>query len=227
MKFANILKIFSIVVAFECFANAFGIYWLQFFSKPSLMLILLTYFLSSARAFPRLKFLITAALAFSWLGDVLLLIEKQNRFLFVYGLIAFLGAHVCYVVYFWLAGHLNREKYGLNMPLLLVVVAYSIIFYLILFPFLGPLRGPVLIYSSVISLMLITGLNAYNSKESSFAKLCIAGTLLFVFSDSILAINRFVFPLPLGSVLVMLTYAFGQLLITEGVIRNLKHLRTS
>ncbi len=226
MKFSNIVKIFSIVVVIECFANAFGIYWLQFFSKPSLMLILLNYFVSSSRAFPNLKYLIIGALTFSWIGDVLLLIEKQNEFLFVYGLTAFLAAHICYLVYFWLTGKRNRGKFGLKIPLSLGIVSCSLIFYLMLVPFLGMMKASVLIYSSVITLMLITGLHAFKIKDSSFAKLYIAGILLFVLSDSILAINRFVVPLPLGSVGVMLTYAYGQLLITEGAIRNLRSAKT-
>ena len=72
--------------------------------------------------------------------------------------------------------------------------------------------------------MLITSLHAFDFKKQPFGKLCVVGTFLFVISDSILAINRFVFPIPLGGVFVMLAYAIGQLLIMEGALRNLRKI---
>ncbi|MCB1025461.1 MAG: lysoplasmalogenase [Acidobacteria bacterium] len=224
MKFKNVVIVFSLVLAVECFANIYGLYRLQFFSKPALMLILINYFVSKMKPFPRLRYFLAAALAFSWIGDVFLLVEKQNRSLFVYGLISFLAAHICYVLYFWLVGDINREAHRLNGKFTFGIIFYSILFYIAVFPFLGEMKVPVLIYSVVISLMLISSFHAFDSQESEFAKMCLSGTLLFVLSDSILAVNRFVFPLPLGSVFVMITYALGQLLITEGSIRNMSKL---
>ncbi|MEZ5344452.1 MAG: lysoplasmalogenase [Pyrinomonadaceae bacterium] len=226
MRFSIIVRIFLVMLFVESFANAFEIYWLQFLSKPSLMLILLTYFLSTTVQLSRIRFLIISALVFSWIGDVVLLIEKRSESLFVYGLIAFLAAHLCYVAYYRLIGITNREKYRIKKSLLTALLLYAALFYIFLFPYLGDLKFPVVIYTLVISLMLFTSVHGFDDPDKDFAKLSIAGTVLFVLSDSILAINRFVFPLPLGSVLVMLTYAVGQLLITEGAIRNLKHLKT-
>ena len=91
-------------------------------------------------------------------------------------------------------------------------------------PNLGGMVFPVLIYVSVISLMLILCFNAFDLRSNRFGQICLAGTMLFALSDSILAIDRFIFPIHYGGVFVMLTYAVGQLLITEGSLRNLRNL---
>ncbi len=70
--------------------------------------------------------------------------------------------------------------------------------------------------------MLITSFNAFDLTSQSFGRICVAGTILFTMSDSILAINRFGFSIYFGSALVMFAYAVAQLLITEGALGNLK-----
>ncbi len=224
MKFKNLLTAYLLILTVECFANGFGVFWLQCFSKPSLVLVLLIYFVHESKDLGSVGRWIAGALVFSWLGDILLLIEKRHEFLFIYGLLAFLVAHICYVAYFLKVGKLNRSNYSVRPIPLLTTLAYSLIFYFYLFPALSEMKIPVLIYTTVISGMLIAGFHAFDNK-GAFARICLAGIVLFVLSDSILALNRFVFAVPLGSVFVMITYALGQLLITEGSLRNLKHLK--
>jgi uncharacterized membrane protein YhhN len=220
------LKLFSALyfsfLALECFASLTGNLALQFVSKPSLMLILLVYFISETRRCNDLKHFIAAALVFAWIGDVLLLLDKIYKNLFILGLIAFLIAHLFYVFYFRQIGKLNRTGEYLKPTALIGVAIYFAIFYSYLFPHLGNLKIPVFIYGAIISLMLSASIHAFDSVRRGFGAICVAGAGLFVASDSLLSINRFVAEFTLAPVLIITAYAVGQFLLAEGSLRNLR-----
>lgn len=221
MNFQILLPIYFVALAIEVFANITQNLQLQYFSKPSLMLLLIFYFVINARNLAAAKYLIIAALVFSWLGDVLLLLDKQFKSFFIYGLIAFLVAHIFYISYFWKIRKLNNIT-NLPSPLIFVgIAAYSLALFAFVSPNVKNLLVPVAIYALVISIMFAVSFTAFDLRKQTFGKICIAGTFLFLISDSILAINRFVAPFTLAPVLTMLTYALAQLLITEGSLRNL------
>ena len=224
MKLKTLIILFSMVLFVECFANAFGLFALQFVSKPSLMLLLLVYFAGNTARSSLLRNLILGALFFSWLGDVLLLLEKSFEALFAFGLIAFLIAHLLYIFFFLKIGKQNLGKLKIKPLALLPISIYSIVFFWVLYPHLSFLKIPVFVYASAISAMLLACIHAFDYERHNFGWICLAGTLLFAVSDSILAFNRFVSPLPLGGVLVIFLYGVGQLLITEGAMRNLRRL---
>ncbi|MEP4374903.1 MAG: lysoplasmalogenase family protein, partial [Algoriphagus sp.] len=74
---------------------------LRFFSKPLIILGLAAYFYQITRPISStlLAKSILGALIFSWIGDVLLLWDH----LFIYGIGAFLMAHICYIIGFRIA----------------------------------------------------------------------------------------------------------------------------
>ena len=225
MSFQILAAIYFLALAIELFANLTRNAPLQYFSKPSLMLILLVYYVFNTRKLAAgLKYPIIFALVFSWLGDVLLLIDKQTKSLFVYGLIAFLIAHLFYIVYFWKIRRANKIEKLPNALIFMAVAAYSLSLFAFIAPHVKNLLVPVAVYALVISTMLGASLAAFDFGKQNFGKICVAGTLLFIVSDSILAINRFAAPFEYAPVFVMLTYAVAQLLITEGSLRNLKKI---
>jgi len=224
MKFKTLIILFTFALLVECFANAFDLFALQFISKPSLMLLLMVYFARSAARPSYLRNLILGALFFSWLGDVLLLLEKSFEWLFAFGLIAFLVAHVLYILFFLKIGNRNLGKQKMKPSAFLLVSIYSIVFYWILFPHLAFLKIPVFVYASAISAMLLTCIHAFDYERHRFGWICLTGTLFFAVSDSILAFNHFVSPIPFGGVFVIFLYGIGQLLITEGALRNLRKI---
>lgn len=224
MRFKLLATIYVLILAVECFANLNGNLSLQFFSKPALMICLIFYYFFESRKLNRLKFLILGALVFSWFGDIALLLDKIHKNLFVCGLLAFLAAHIFYIFYFRQIRRFNKPRKSLKPLVLFAVLIYTTILYASLFSFLGNLKIPVFVYSAVISLMLLASFHAFDQKRQNFGKLCVFGTVLFTVSDSILAVNRFVSPIPLASVLIMTTYAAAQLLITEGSLRNLREI---
>ena len=90
----------------------------------------------------------------------------------------------------------------------------------VLFPTLGPLKIPVLVYSLVLVGMVMTALFRYGrTSPESFWKVFM-GAVLFMTSDSLLAINKFYTPLPYAGLLIMLTYISAQYLIVEGIVKH-------
>ena len=225
MKLKTLLSIFSVALLIECLANFYQVLPIQYISKPSLMVVLLVYFQQNSKNLSPLRKWIIAALIFSWLGDVILLAEKQYRFLFVFGLLSFLVAHIFYIIYFWQIKKHNLSEFKTKPSVLLSVLIYSGVFYFVLFPHLSMLKIPVLAYISIISLMLIASFHAFDLKKQVFGQICVVGTLLFVISDSAIAINRFIYPFEFSGVFIILTYAVGQLLIIEGALRNLREIK--
>jgi uncharacterized membrane protein YhhN len=152
-----------------------------------------------------------AALAVSTLGDVLLDLDPQR--LFVFGLGSFLVAHLIYISVFIR----NRRR-----PLVLgaaqilpagLVLLYSVTVCVWLLPSLGTLIVPVAIYMCAITAMVLSGILA------RFTNPWVAvGAVLFLISDSLLAVNKFKTPVPFRDVLVWTTYYVGQFSIANGFL---------
>lgn len=191
---------------------------LRWFTKPLLMpLLMLGFSVAATNRNSHLFRLILAALFLSWCGDVLL---QMNGF-FIPGLVAFLLAHVCYIVYFLQTEKNKKGWVQLQPPLVLPVLLYILLFLYLLFPYLGALKIPVIIYGITIGSMLLMAINTKNKLEDRTALLFICGALLFVISDSVLAVNLFAYQHLLLSLLVMATYAAAQYLIVKAAIKQL------
>jgi uncharacterized membrane protein YhhN len=78
--------------------------------------------------------------------------------------------------------------------LIIVVAAYYFALLTILFPTLGDMKIPVTVYGLVISTMLLFALHVASIKNREAAKWLLTGAILFVISDSVLAINKFYYP---------------------------------
>jgi uncharacterized membrane protein YhhN len=191
---------------------------LRMATKPLLVLLLLTYFISHTAvvASPYKKWVV-AALVFSWLGDVLLLFEANASVYFLLGLSSFLIAHIFYCLFF----HSIRVKEGIrsNALLLLPVILYYASLLQLLSPHLGEMKLPVRIYGLVISFMLLLALHLYKVRMQAAGRLMLLGAVLFVVSDSVLAINKFYISFDGAGIIIMFTYGMAQWLITEGSIR--------
>lgn len=183
---------------------------------PALLLMLLTGGLSSFNK------IIAAALFFSWAGDVLLLFENKNALFFIGGLVCFLITHIFYIIYF-----LKIKGTGISLlkkqPWLAVLVAaYGVSLVLFLFPHLGEMKIPVLVYAVVICTMVICSLHVYKKANTPANVLFVAGAVLFAVSDSLLAVNKFYQPFTGAGALIIFSYCAAQFLIVMGVIRRIQ-----
>lgn len=191
----------------------------RFISKALLIPVIALYFWASKTKRIHHSTIIFTGLFFSWLGDMFLLFEQY----FIPGLICFLITHICYIIYFSkLKG--SKQSYLQQRPvMLLVIIAYLFELLYMLWPGLGGLKIPVIIYGTVISSMFAMAAWQYEKIDQRAALFFIFGSFLFVLSDSILAIGKFLQPLPLSGFMVMSTYVFAQLLIVQGAIEYSKH----
>jgi uncharacterized membrane protein YhhN len=192
-------------------------------SKPLLISLLALWYFIKARPFQhQFERWILAGLLFSIGGDSLLMFvesgPKDERF-FLLGLGSFLLAQLSY-----LTGFLKypgaRTGAVFQRPLLaLPFLLYLIVLLSSLWPGIPEaMKLPVAIYASAIVGMAIAAYNL-RSKTSAAAFIpLIAGVLLFVVSDSLIALNKFGEAIPLARVYIMSTYIIGQYLIASGVI---------
>lgn len=196
--------------------------------KPALMPVLAAAFLDGTRGDPRpvptdlLRAGTVAAQALSWGGDVALLGSSRRSFLAGVG--SFAGAHVAYVAAFLSVRGSPRgegrihDTAGLRVALGLWLSAA---------PLLSvaagrrdpALRVPVAAYATVLSGMFATSRLVDPTLPPLPRRTLQAGTALFLVSDTVLAVQRFVLtePRPLLESVVMLTYTAGQGLIAAGV----------
>jgi len=225
MKTKILPFIYFLVLAAECLAILSGNGILHVIAKPLLMPVLLAGFYLETRKRRRTGNFILGALFFSWVGDVALLIDNRYGSFFIYGLIAFLLAHICYIAYFYRVRKRNRVDRFKPFPSLLIL-AYMTVFYIMVRPFLGPLKVPVLIYAVIITLMLLASIHAFDLRTQRLGVIPVTGAFIFAVSDSMLAINRFVLPFEYAPFFIMLTYGIAQFLIAEGAARNLQAIDT-
>ena len=221
-------KAWIILFLFVLFTNLLAIYLdndtLRFISKSALMPVLATYFLTQTRpGGSGLKTWILLALIFSWIGDLLLLFEEKKSVFFLLGLSSFFVAQVFYIVFF----HNIRMKEYIrgNALLLLLVIVYYFILMSIVSPFLGNMKLAVRIYGVVLSFMWMLAMHTLFSKNKKAGWWMTLGAILFLASDSLLAINKFYSTFNYAPLMIMLTYGLAQLFIAEGAVRYINSIR--
>mgnify|MGYP003334667773 CR=1 FL=1 len=208
--------LFSIVSLIEILHILIGKEDLRIFTKPLIIPLLgLTYYFSLDKKPSMWKDAVLLALLFSWFGDILL----QKESMFVPGLICFLTAHIFYIYFFVRTSSKNTSYFKLRPVMLIAVLAYLIEFMYLLWPSLGAMKLPVLIYGITISTMLSAAIWQYQKLDDRTSLFLIIGATLFVTSDSILAINKFSSPFESAGVFIMTTYILAQLFIVLGAIR--------
>ena len=192
---------------------------LEYLAKPAVMVVLFLWLWTSTG-------LSGAALWFglgillSLTGDILLMISLDR--LFMAGLVAFLLAHLAYLI-------------GFNTPIP-QISAWG--FFLAIMVGLGGMRTirriiaalvangqarmrtPIIIYGTVISLMLLSAMMKLTDLtwNANAGVLVSVGAFLFYVSDIILAWHKFVAPIQHGRIYNIGAYHLGQILLIAGVI---------
>lgn len=166
---------------------------------------------------PKVFIALLMAVIMSWLGDVFLLFDHQYPVFFMLGLGSFLLAHLFYMILI-LPGFKPKPNYILLF--ILGVAGYALMLIGLLTPKLGNLKIPVYVYAAVLCGLLMLALGNMKNFKWNHYILLICGAAFFVASDSILAFQKFIGPLPLGGVLVMSTYLAAQGLLVTALLRH-------
>jgi uncharacterized membrane protein YhhN len=153
------------------------------------------------------------SLLFSSLGDVFLAVNGEK--FFVFGLGAFLIAHLLYIALFVRSWPRPGRLRQVPLVLAFLIFLYGVFMADWLLPGLGDLRGPVMIYLCVITLMVMAALRADFSKPW-----VVIGAVLFLFSDSMIAISKFKHAIVYRDYLVWTSYYLAQYFIAVGFLRQ-------
>jgi uncharacterized membrane protein YhhN len=100
------------------------------------------------------------------------------------------------------------------------VILYGMGILWLLYEGLGDMKLPVTTYTVVIMTMLLAAINREMKVNRQSYLLVLAGAVIFVVSDSILAINKFAQPFELGRMASMTSYITAQYLIAVGCARQ-------
>jgi uncharacterized membrane protein YhhN len=154
--------------------------------------------------------IVAVALGLSLLGDICLMFEGDAWF--AGGLGSFLLAHVGFIWAF-----LKGVAMAVPPAWTLLPVAYGLGLASWLLPRAGSLRIPVALYCVVLLGMALAAALRQHALGGQPALLAVAGALLFVVSDSSLAIRRFRGPYPGAQALILSTYWLSIGLIAASV----------
>lgn len=210
--------LFLLSAALEITSQIFDWPPLHWVAKPALLIFLAAFYQQSVFSVNKTFF---SALVFCWLGDVLLMFDHYHELYFMMGLGSFLIAHVLLILtYRQLLSVEDKfrgtQRVRLSFPVILAGSGLVVV----LFPSLGDLKIPVMVYALALSLMVIQSIFRLGRTTPGSFWLVFLGAILFMLSDSLLAINKFYQPILLAGVGVMTTYIAAVYFIVKGVITH-------
>jgi alkenylglycerophosphocholine/alkenylglycerophosphoethanolamine hydrolase len=153
--------------------------------------------------------LMSLGFVFSALGDIALDLDRVKYFIF--GLGFFLIAHLFYIFTFWKVTKI-KNIYYLKIGL---VIIFSLLMGIVLWPTLGSLKIPVMIYLLVISTMTITA-----SMRDECNLIAYLGAWIFMSSDAMIAVNKFLIPFPHAGLAIIITYYVGNFMLGMSLLKK-------
>ena len=209
MKINNTTKsltaLFLIVSTLDIIGVALNNSLLQTIFKPMIILSLIAlYYFAVEKKNNWYLF----ALAFSLLGDVLLM-DKSN--LFLYGIGAFLLTQILYIII--IVRQMQKPSNFHKYLYAFLFVNYVVYLLTLLKPNLGDLFYPVLVYGITISVFGLVATLNYVTKRTRLSLYLMSGAMLFIASDSMIALNKFHIAQTFYPIMIMITYVLAQYLI--------------
>ena len=200
--------------------ESIGAVWTGIAVKAMILPLLIWLYLRFTRGLTnRFHAVIVTALFFSWVGDVTLQLTGFNETFFLAGLGCFMAAQLLYTIAFFSTpgpGTVFFRKIYLVLPLAL----YGWGILRLLSEGLGDMSLPVTVYTVVILCMVLAAINREKKVNRQSFLLVLAGAILFVLSDSMMAINKFTQPFELARIAIMSSYITAQYLIAVGCTRQ-------
>lgn len=181
--------------------------------KPLILLSLITLYALSVFKINKMYVL---ALICSFLGDVFLMFEGELYF--IIGLISFLLAHLLFINIV-----IKEIKKNTIKNIIIAAFPFVIVFSLLIFTLknsLGEMLFPVIIYGLAIATFGTVSLINFREKKSMKSIFMLFGAIIFMLSDSVLAINKFYVQVHVFEIIVMITYILAQYFIYRSMITN-------
>ncbi|MGD9899383.1 MAG: lysoplasmalogenase [Calditrichaceae bacterium] len=203
-----ILSILTILAVFSGLLHIHAdyrqkIYQTYIFKPLTIVLIILIAFIQTAEVSSVYRYLIIAGLFFALAGDIFLMLPSDR---FLSGLSCFLVTHVFYILAF-----ISGSSFPVGYIYLIPGLVLSAVFLKILLPHAGSKTVPVIIYSLILVFLLWQAAGRMDEIFSYSSIIALIGTILFVFSDVILAYNRIVKKFRSAQFIILSTYYLAQL----------------
>ncbi|MCK5463923.1 MAG: lysoplasmalogenase [Bacteroidales bacterium] len=197
-----------------------GVAWISIAVKSLIIPLLIWLYLRFVRGhWNRFHSMIIIALIFSWIGDITLQLTQFQESFFLVGLGSFLITQLIYMVAFFITPGKNTLFFR-KIYLLIPVALYGWGILWLLSAGLGDMKLPVTVYTVVILSMLLAAVNREKKVNRQSFLLVLAGAILFVLSDSMIAINKFSQPFELARIAILSSYFTAQYLIALGCARQ-------
>jgi uncharacterized membrane protein YhhN len=210
MSFAAILAILATASGVAAIIADHKKNWILIYVfRPLTMILVIAVAAGGQAAAWPFKLRILLGLAACLAGDLFMMLKEKR---FTEGLTAFLLGHLFYISAF-LAVMRPRADLGTLLPLFIFASGMLTI----LFPHLGRMKVPVAIYILVIMVMAGLAIQRYVDVGGTPAFRAFLAAVLFLVSDSALAVNRFVRPVPAAQKVILGTYFAAQLLFALSV----------
>lgn len=152
---------------------------------------------------------VAAGLVLCLLGEVMMMLKKKR---FLTGLAFFLGGLAVFTVAFY--SRVSREFLG--WPVIPLVLLAGVVLFLA-WPGTKRQRVPILFYMLALLTMTRVGLEQPHQLPGTGPWLAAAGSLLFLVSDTVLALDRFYRPFKGAQVIILSTFYSALLLIALSV----------
>lgn len=169
---------------------------------------------------------LSIGLLFSLIGDLVLVGDGLTKINFAIGIACFWIVQICYILFFYRKRPFRQKNAVFLFICSLCIIAYVILMSVLMWKKMDKqdLTIPVMLYSFTIGFMLLCAINISNSRRLNKMAVYffIPGALLFVISDSIIALNRFYLTKPVSDIYIMFTYGLAQFLIVMGAVKFIK-----
>jgi uncharacterized membrane protein YhhN len=216
------LWIFLLTSVAELTSQIFDLATVHLISKPLLLISLLVYYVYAAKQ-DALSKTVVFSLAFFWLGDVLLMFEAEGELYFILGLLAFLVAYLFYMFAYKQHRYeddtkalIGVQRFRFSFPIVLAGTGLITVLY----SHLGNLKIPVIVYALVLVIMVLNALFRFGRTSAKSFSLVFLGAILFMISDSLIAITKYLQPIAYSGFWIMLSYLAAQYLIVIGLVKH-------
>jgi uncharacterized membrane protein YhhN len=215
------LVLFFVFAIIEVFGEYKDNYTIIYVLKPLLMPMLILFYIfgiiEATGTIININWLIIVALLGGMAGDIFLMLKNEEKW-FLFGMVSFLVNQIFYILSFFF----SITNYATFNPWVLFLLGPTLLILIFTVPrFLnksGDMKIPVLVYMTAILIMHIAALIRLSTNQELASILIFIGSISFIFSDSLIAVNKWAGEFTNARLIIMTTYLMAQFYITLGVL---------
>lgn len=231
-KLSQYLKYaFFVMLGLSMLSIMFDSERLYHFAKPLIMPVLLVYFRKGLSLNLSLSFILAVfALVFAFIGDSFMMYADKKELYFLISLGAYTITLILYALSFDKAVSPQSQPQSLLVQLLYAIpflLVGGFVFYLILENLSMMMAVVLCVYSTVLIYMVVQAIGRNGRANRDSVNQVILGAVFFMFSDVLVALDRFYQPMNNAELFIMLPYILGQWNIINGLLQHYNNSQTA